>query len=200
MKRISAGIVDYRMGNLASVSKALEKAGAPAFVSEDPIRLEDASVLVLPGVGNFTAGMNNLKRTGLDRFVKEWASSGRPLVGICLGMQLFFEHSEEGDTEGLGILGGKVVRMPPGLKVPHMGWNEIRVEASQVLAPVDGERFYFVHSYFCEPEAGTAALTDYGVEFASAVEWRGIFGFQFHPEKSSRSGMRLLSSLLGALG
>lgn len=184
------------MGNLASVSKAFEKVGADSFVDDEPKLLEMSDLLVLPGVGNFAAGMANLKERGLDDFVKEWASSGKPLIGICLGMQLFFERSDEGDTKGLGILPGEVERFDVDLKVPHMGWNLIWAEDSRVLSPFDGDRFFFVHSYVCIPDGLVAATTDYGGDFASAVESGRIVGFQFHPEKSSERGLALLEQTI----
>jgi glutamine amidotransferase len=143
MQRV--GIVDYRMGNLASVAKALEKVGAESFVSEDRDALAGSDIVVLPGVGNFAAGMANLRRRGLDAFVREWAEAGRPLLGICMGMQMFLDHSEEGDTAGLGILPGKVVRLRGDVKVPHMGWNTLR-ETTGFLKAFEGRHFYFVHS------------------------------------------------------
>ena len=186
-----AGIVDYRMGNLASVQKALEHAGASAFVSDDVTALGDADALVLPGVGNCASGMSNLERLGLKDFLTEWTSGAKPLLGICLGMQLLFEASEEGDTKSLGVLPGKVVKFRPGVKVPHMGWNT--VSGSGLLAPFDGRSFYFVHSYVCEPDPGiVTGRTDYGGEFAAAIEAAGIIGFQFHPEKSSTDGLALI--------
>ncbi len=186
-----AGIVDYRMGNLASVSKALEHGGASAFVSDDVTVLGDADALVLPGVGNCASGMSNLERLGLKDFITQWSVGGKPLLGICLGMQLLFESSEEGNTKGLGVLPGKVVRFRSGLKVPHMGWNT--VSGSGLLAPFDGRSFYFVHSYVCEPDPGiVTGRTDYGGEFASAIETGSIIGFQFHPEKSSTDGLALI--------
>ncbi|MGH9196571.1 MAG: imidazole glycerol phosphate synthase subunit HisH, partial [Acidimicrobiia bacterium] len=161
--------------------------------------LSRSELLVLPGVGNFAAGMENLTERNLMDFVRDWGTSGKPLVGICLGMQLFFEHSEEGDTKGLGILPGEVVRFDVDLKVPHMGWNRIWVEDSRVLAPFDGDSFYFVHSYVCIPNGKTAATTQYGGDFVSAVEDGRIVGFQFHPEKSSERGLALLERTLEVL-
>lgn len=196
---MKAGVVDYRMGNLASVSKALERVGAGAFVSDDPAELEAADLLVLPGVGNFTAGMANLRGPGLDRFVASWASAGRPLLGICLGMQLLFEWSEEGGTEGLGIVPGKVVRLTGPVKVPHMGWNSIAARPGSLLESFDGRRFYFVHSYACMPEGPVAtALTTYGVEFAAGLEAGSVVGVQFHPEKSSADGLALLARVVAS--
>jgi glutamine amidotransferase len=191
-----AGIVDYRMGNLASVAKALEKVGTESFVSEDPEALAASDIVVLPGVGNFAAGMANLRRRGLDAFVREWAAAGRPLLGICMGMQMFLDHSEEGDTAGLGILPGKVVRLRGDVKVPHMGWNTLR-ETTGFLRAFEGRYFYFVHSYACVPaEEVTAARTSYDESFASAVAAGSVIGVQFHPEKSSHDGLALLGAAL----
>ena len=219
-----AGIVDYRMGNLASVSKALEKVGAESFVSGDPEALAGSDLVVLPGVGNFAAGMANLQGAGLGGFVQEWAAAGKPLLGICMGMQLFFEHSEEGDTKGLGILPGKVVRLQGGsggvaalrrdsfrapedaippkkgqVKVPHMGWNTLR-DTVGFLRAFEERYFYFVHSYACVPSSGAvAARTTHDATFASAVASGNVLGVQFHPEKSGHDGLALLTGALRAL-
>jgi glutamine amidotransferase len=196
---VRAGIVDYRMGNLASVAKALEKVGAESFVSGDPDELAGADLVVLPGVGNFAAGMANLQAAGLDGLLREWAAAGKPLLGICMGMQLFFEHSEEGDTKGLGILPGTVVRLRGHVKVPHMGWNTLQ-ETVGFLRGFEGRFFYFVHSYACVPAAeAVAARTTYEETFASAVAAGNVVGVQFHPEKSSHDGLALLAGALRAL-
>lgn len=209
-----AGIVNYRMGNLASVAKALEKVGADSFVSASPAELEESDLVVLPGVGNFAAGMENLRAAGLDSFVKDWAAASRPLLGICMGMQMFFDHSEEGDTPGLGILPGRVARLtgsegvagPTGngrsgrdLKVPHMGWNTLG-SATGLFRSFEDRHFYFVHSYACIPAGDVAAWTTYGVPFASAVVSGRVVGVQFHPEKSSHDGLELLERTLDAVG
>lgn len=186
------------MGNLASVSKALAHAGAEPFISDDPAALGTCDLLVLPGVGNFTAGMDNLHRLGLIPLISDWAAQRRPLFGICLGMQLLFSGSEEGNTRGLGILPGDVVRLPSGLKVPHMGWNEISSSnSSRIFGPADRRRFYFVHSYVCVPEnqAIVSARTSYGIEFASGIEDGATLGVQFHPEKSADLGLELLGRI-----
>ncbi len=193
---LSVGIVDYRMGNLASVSKALERIGAATRVSDDSFLLDETELLVLPGVGNFAAGMANLRCLGLDGFVRRWAEAGRPLLGICLGMQLLFERSEEGDADGLGVLPGQVVRIRGAVKVPHMGWNTIQA-ASGTFAPFDGRRFYFVHSYVCVPDRwDSVARTMYGEGFVSATCLGRIIGVQFHPEKSSADGLALLGRMV----
>ncbi len=193
---LRAGIADYRMGNLASVSKALERIGARTQVSAEPSVLEEAELLVLPGVGHFAAGMEHLRRPGLDTFVTDWAEAGSPLLGICLGMQLLFERSEEGDAQGLGLLPGEVVRIRGAVKVPHMGWNTLEATTG-TFAPFDGRRFYFVHSYVCVPTRWDAvAHTSYGDSFVSAIRLSGIVGVQFHPEKSSVDGLALLARMV----
>lgn len=190
---MKAAIVDYRMGNLASVSKALEASGFESSVSDKTVELASGDLLVLPGVGNFTAGASNLKKVGLWSFVQDWVSAGKPLLGICLGMQLFFDYSDEGDSQGLGIVPGKVVRISSNVKVPHMGWNQIHSQDSEVFKDFSGRNFYFVHSYVCMASRDTtAATTEYGEEFAAAVQMGSICGVQFHPEKSSKDGLALL--------
>ena len=194
-----AGIVNYRMGNLASVSKSLEKVGAQSFISEDPGELSGSDVVILPGVGNFAAGMANLAAAELDGFVRDWAKAGRPLLGICMGMQLFFDSSEEGDTPGLGIMAGKVVRLAGDVKIPHMGWNTLQ-DTTGFLADFEDRYFYFVHSYACVPAGPVAAArTPYERPFVSAVAQGRTVGVQFHPEKSSHDGLALLGAALAAI-
>lgn len=198
---VKAGIVDYGMGNLASVSKALEKAGSESFVSDDPADLKKVSLLVLPGVGNFASGMSNLAGRGLDELVMSWSSSGKPLLGICLGMQMLFEESEEGPARGLGILPGRVEKLNGGYKVPHMGWNTIAASGGSLFEEFDGRSFYFVHSYVCVPAAeAPQATTDYGRNFVSAIQLDNVAGVQFHPEKSSLDGIALLRRVVEVLG
>ena len=188
-----AGIVDYRMGNLASVAKAFEKIGMETATSDQPGELENCDVMVLPGVGNFSAGMENLERLGLCNPIVQWARADRPLIGICLGMQLLFDHSEEGETDGLRVLEGGVSRLEVQEKVPHMGWNEITSADGEPFSEFIGKRFYFVHSYVCYYSAsGNRAETDYGGPFLSGVRHGRILGFQFHPEKSGADGLKLL--------
>ncbi len=197
-----AGIVDYRMGNLASVSKAFEAAGAEAFVSDVPSELRSSNLLVLPGVGYFAAGMENLSSLGLADFVADWAADGKAMLGICMGMQLLFEESDEGPAKGLGILPGRVIRLRGDVKVPHMGWNQVDpVRESELFGPLAGRYFYFVHSYVCEAgDEAAAARTDYGGEFISGVESGAVYGVQFHPEKSSNDGLALLRRLIQVVG
>lgn len=200
---MKVGIVDYRMGNLASVSKAIEKAGASPVVSDQTEELSTGDLLLLPGVGNFSAGMDHLDELELKDFVVDWAGSGRPLLGVCVGMQLFFEESDEGPAKGLGILPGRVEKFDDALKVPHMGWNTLQKRgAGSVFDEFDDRYFYFVHSYYCVPEDEriVAAGTEYGVCFASAVRRGSVYGVQFHPEKSSDDGVALYRRLIEEIG
>lgn len=199
-------IVDYGMGNLRSVEKGIARAGAPTLVTSDPDEILAARGVVLPGVGAFGACMENLARRGLIDTIRRVVDSGRPFLGICLGLQLLFEESEEfGPVAGLGILRGRVVRFAgprlDGLKIPQMGWNRLRVRRPVAeLAGLGEEPFvYFVHSYYvvpADPEL-VVASTDYGVEFAAAVAWKNVFACQFHPEKSQAVGLRLLENFVG---
>ncbi|WP_435100429.1 imidazole glycerol phosphate synthase subunit HisH [Halarchaeum sp. P4] len=195
-------VVDYGLGNLRSVTRGLERAGARVEVSDDPDDLPDADGVVLPGVGAFGDGMEN---AGPFRdALREVAESDTPLFGICLGMQMLLDTSEEaeregqGDVEGLGLIPGTNVRFESDdLKVPHMGWNELDVTREHPLVEgVDGEYAYFVHSYYAEPEDDNhvVATTDYGAEFASIVanDDGTVFGTQFHPEKSGETGLQIL--------
>lgn len=192
-------IIDYGMGNLRSVQKGLEKVGFTAEIVDDPAAVRAADGVILPGVGAFADAMGNLAERGLDMAIREVIASGRPFLGICLGQQLLFESSEEwGVHPGLGVFRGTVRRLPPGLKVPHMGWNEVEIaRPSPLLAGVpDHTRFYFVHSFYVDPVEEDIVLgwTDYGVRFASAVGRERVFGIQFHPEKSSAWGLRILEN------
>ncbi|NUN70842.1 MAG: imidazole glycerol phosphate synthase subunit HisH [Bacteroidetes bacterium] len=195
------GIVDYHLNNLRSVQKAFEKAGAPSFISDDPAQLRTADKLVLPGVGAFGQAMENLHTLGLKDVVLAHAAAGRPLLGICLGMQLLFSRSFElGEYEGLGLLRGEVRRFPGTVKVPHMGWNQIEFTApSPLLQGVPEDAFvYFVHSYYVVPQDDvTVTRTDYGTRFTSIVRQGNIFGIQFHPEKSQSAGLQLLKNFAG---
>ncbi|MTI80143.1 MAG: imidazole glycerol phosphate synthase subunit HisH [Firmicutes bacterium] len=192
-------IIDYGMGNLRSVQKGFEKVGYQAEFVTDPEKLNQYSGVVLPGVGAFADAMDNLHQMGMVKAIQEIAASGNPLAGICLGQQLLFESSEEwGETAGLGIFQGRVRRLPPGLKVPHMGWNQIAIKRPSPLLEglPDGSAFYFVHSYYVEPSEDAVVLTttDYGKDFASIVGRDNVFGIQFHPEKSSQLGLKILQN------
>jgi glutamine amidotransferase len=194
-------ILDYGMGNIRSVSKAVDRAGGRPLVTSDPGEAAGADAMVVPGVGAFGACMEGLRERGLDRAVLEFAEGARPLLGVCLGMQVLFERSEEGDATGLGILRGGVVRLPSDVKVPHMGWNEVEWTSRPLLVEgLNGDvRFYFVHSYACVPEEPvTVGETEHGVRFAAAVARDNLFGTQFHPEKSGDAGLRIYENLVRA--
>ena len=202
-------VVDYGMGNIRSVSKALERVApqAEVLVTSEPATIRAAERVVVPGQGAMPDCMRQLEASGARDAVIE-ATRSKPFLGICIGMQMLFEHGEEGDTRGLGLLEGGVPRFPDGkasakmagLKIPHMGWNEVRQARSHPLweGVEDGSRFYFVHSYYPQPAAGamTAATCDYGVTFTCAVARDNIFAVQFHPEKSQDRGLRLLSNFV----
>ncbi len=192
-------VVDYGMGNRRSVEKALDHVGARAVISSEFAVLRSADALVLPGVGAFARGMANLREASLDDLIYERVAQAVPLLGICLGMQLLFEHSTEmGGDDGLGLVPGTVREIAAGgRRIPHIGWNEVRVERpSQLLG--GGAPFYHVHSFcahatFAEDVTGT---TEYGERFATVVERGSVFGVQFHPEKSSRDGLGLLARFI----
>jgi glutamine amidotransferase len=198
-------IVDYGIGNLRSVQKALQRVGATAVVTGDPAALDAAQAVILPGVGAFGDGMSLLQARKLVEPVLRQVDRDKPLLGICLGMQLLFEESEEmGRHRGLGLLPGRVVRFPEDdLKVPHIGWNQLRVRKGMLLDGVaNGAHAYFVHSYYAAPEepADVLATTEYGIEFASVVGRGKVLGAQFHPEKSQEVGLRLLSNFARLVG
>ncbi|MBN2558560.1 MAG: imidazole glycerol phosphate synthase subunit HisH [Clostridia bacterium] len=199
------GIVNYGMGNLGSVRNALDYIGADSFVSEDPVLLESADALVLPGVGSFGDAMDNLRIRGLEETVARCISSGKPFLGICLGFQMLFTGSEESPgIKGLGMLDGSVKRFPgsTGLKIPQIGWNSIKTNAGmRLLGESDGKYMYFVHSYYADPVGmdGHIAQTLYGIPFASAVEYENILACQFHPEKSGARGLEILRKWAGSV-
>ena len=192
------GIVDYGVGNLFSLGSSFRAIGREATVSSDPEVLAKADRLVLPGVGAFRDAAQKLRASGLDKFVKEQTAAGKPLLGICLGMQLLFEESHEyGIHRGLGLLPGRVVamdgRLPGELKIPHMGWNRLQVSRGRLIKDADGQYVYFVHSFFAEGcEEALSAVTDYGIPITAAVEKDNLFGCQFHPEKSGAAGLSIL--------
>jgi glutamine amidotransferase len=197
-------IVDYGMGNRRSVQKALEHVGAHADITSDRAALREADALVVPGVGAFPQGMRNLVRLGLDDQIRDAARSGKPVLGICLGMQLLFGRSQEHElTDGLGLIPGEVSRLRSGgLRIPHIGWNEVTFQRPSPLTaalPVAGAAFYHVHSLAARPQdaADVVAVTEYGEEFATIVARGNVYGVQFHPEKSSGDGLRLLSGFVG---
>jgi len=194
-------IIDYGMGNLRSVQKALERVGCPARVVRDPQQIAAARAVVLPGVGAFNACMENLRHFGLVEVVRDAVRRKKPFLGICLGFQLLFSESEEfGPQKGLGLFAGKVVGFHPenGLKVPHMGWNRLeKTRSSPFLDGIsDGDYVYFVHSYYVVPEdpSVVATTTTYGAPFVSSIATDTLFACQFHPEKSQEVGLRILAN------
>ncbi len=193
-------IVDYRMGNLRSVQKGFEAAGVTdVSITDDATVIRDADGIVLPGVGAFRDASANLRESGLDDVLRERTSEGVPLLGICLGMQLLMTTGlEEGRWEGLGLVPGTCDRLPAGVKIPHIGWNTVAYPRPTRLfdGVPEGSAFYFVHSYRVVPEdpAAAAGITDYGVPFVSAVAAGDVYGVQFHPEKSSTTGLAVLAN------
>jgi glutamine amidotransferase len=195
-------LVDYGVGNLHSAAKALDRAGADVrVVTAVADAGQGAAGLVVPGVGAYGACLQGLGTAGGPAAVADWLAGGRPLLGICVGMQLLFQASEEGPVaDGVGALHGKIRRLGGGEKIPHIGWNQVTVRpGSRLFAGLpDGTRFYFVHSYAPEPDGdAVAAVCDHGGRFAAAVESGNLFGTQFHPEKSGHAGLALLGNFVG---
>jgi imidazole glycerol-phosphate synthase subunit HisH len=208
MSRPPVAVLDYGVGNLHSAAKALDRAGADVRVVGTVEEADGAAGLVVPGVGAYGACLTGLASAGGAAAVAGWLEGGRPLLGICVGMQLLFEASEEGPvSDGVGVIAGRIRRLaggdrrtPPGpVKIPHIGWDEVTVRSgSRLFAGLrDGTRFYFVHSYAPEPDGdAVAAVCDYGARFAAAVEQGNLFGTQFHPEKSGAAGLALLANFV----
>jgi imidazole glycerol-phosphate synthase subunit HisH len=198
------GIVDYGMGNLASIRNMLKKIGVPSFISSNRKELESAEKIILPGVGAFDNAIDNIHKLGLRELLNEKVLQEKvPTLGICLGMQILLERSDEGSRKGLGWVEGEVKKFnfdqSPGLKIPHMGWNLTRaVDQNSLFKNLEQPRFYFVHSFYvkCENQDNILATTTYGVEFVSAIRRQNIFGTQFHPEKSHKYGMQLLRNFV----
>lgn len=206
-------MIDYGASNIRSAQKAFEYIGAEVQLTEDPEVVRKATKLVLPGVGAFGSGMDGLRQRNLPEAIQETVAAGVPFLGICVGMQLMFDESNEmGIHQGLGLMAGKVKRFPENftihnsqstihnLKIPHMGWNQLEPAwESPLLAGVDtGDYTYFVHSYYCDPADATAVLawTDYGFPFASVVQKDNVYGLQFHPEKSQSVGLKILKNFI----
>ena len=193
-------IVDYQAGNVRSVQKAIEAVGAQATITGDPDDIARSDALVFPGQGACDSSMRRLRERGLVEPIRDFIAGGRPFLGVCLGLQLLLEDSDEGSEPCLGVLPGRVRRLPPGTKVPHMGWNEVRLRGDHpVFAGVpSGSYFYFVHSYYADPEDESVVLgtTSYGKDFCSAAAWDNVVAVQFHPEKSGDLGLRIYSQFI----
>ena len=194
-------VIDYGAGNLRSVLSALRAVGCEPRVAETPRDAAGSTGLVLPGVGSAADTMENLRRSGLSDLILDWIGSDKPFLGICMGLQILFTYSEEGGGQDcLGILPGLVSRLPARLKVPHMGWNQVRYSQSCLLFDgiPDGTNFYFVHSYYAIPDDSSiiTARTDYGVDFCSALARGNLFATQFHPEKSGPSGLQIYRNFI----
>ena len=190
-------VIDYGVGNLFSLSSSLSYLGLENEITRDPARLETADRIILPGVGAFADAMRKLEETGLVPVLKQQVQK-KPMLGICLGMQLLFERSYEyGCHEGLGLLKGQVVpmegKLPAELKIPHMGWNALEVKGGRLLSGMDGQYVYFVHSFYAENcDDSLSAVTQYGIPITAAVEQGNVYGCQFHPEKSGNVGLTIL--------
>ncbi len=194
-KSVRVAIVDYRAGNLRSVAKALEAVGAEPLVTSDAGDIKRSDALVFPGQGANDSSMRALRERGLVDPITQFIEADRPFLGVCLGLQLLMDASDEGTEPGLGVIPGRTRRLPAGQKIPHMGWNSVTIKGDhEVLSGVAaGSHFYFVHSYYADPNdaAVVAGTTEYGVEFTSAVARRALVAVQFHPEKSGEMGLDL---------
>ncbi len=198
-------VIDYDSGNLRSVSRALESQGVTPLVTSDAAEFDSADAVVFPGVGSGPAAMDALNQRDLVGPIRGYIASGRPFLGICLGLQLLMDRTEEGDKPCLGVVPGKAKLLPPGLKVPHMGWNSVRFngresELHPVLAGIPQDSyFYFVHSYYAAPEdpSGVSGTTDYGIPFCSVYAKDNLVATQFHPEKSGPAGLRIYQNFIG---
>ena len=193
-------IIDYGVGNLFSIAGSLKKIGAHSVVTADCEIIDDADKIILPGVGAFGDAIYKLKKNGLDNFLIGQCEKGKPLLGICLGMQLLFEKSYEyGVHDGLGLIKGDILPLKDyvgNLKVPHMGWNALKIQDNNPIFKntKQGEAVYFVHSYFADSKNNVSATTDYGIEVTAAVRKGNVYGVQFHPEKSGESGLMILKA------
>ena len=193
-------LLDYQAGNIKSVENALKYSGSEVIVTSDPDVIDRANAIVFPGQGSCVSSMANIKSKGLDLSIKKSIASGKPFLGVCLGLQLLLETSEEGDTECLGIVEGKVKRFQDGLKIPHMGWNEVLVTLDHPVFSGIPEKnfFYFVHSYYALPTdiKLISSVTEYGIEFCSSIAYDNVVAVQFHPEKSGDIGLKLYKNFI----
>ncbi len=194
-------IVDYGAGNMHSIARALEHVGASVRVTDDPALVAEAEAVVLPGVGQARSAMTQMSAKGLDEAIRRATAQGKPFLGICLGMQLLADHHDEGEVDGLKLFRGTVRRIPAGLKIPEIGWNQV-LPCSEGLPIFEkippNSYFYFLHSYYVEPrdQSGVAAMTDYGSPYCSVIVTERVWGTQFHPEKSGNAGLQLLSNFV----
>ena len=193
-------IVDYDAGNLRSVQRALERFGARVEITSSPNRIPSADGLVVPGQGACDSSMRRLRERGLIDPIRDYISSGRPFLGVCLGLQLLLDTSDEGDEPCLGVIPGTCKRLPGGRKIPHMGWNQVSWKGDHPVfeGVADNSHFYFVHSYYADPEDRSVVVgtTDYGVEFCSAAAWDSVVAVQFHPEKSGSVGLKIYENFV----
>ncbi len=194
-------IVDYGAGNMHSIAHALEHVGAQVRVTDDPALVVEAEAVVLPGVGQARSAMAQMTAKGLDEAIREATYQGKPFLGICLGMQLLADHHAEGEVDGLKLFRGTVRRIPEGLKIPEIGWNQVQPSGEGLPIFEDippASYFYFLHSYYVEPQdqEGVAATTDYGAPYCSVIATERVWGTQFHPEKSGEIGLQMLRNFL----
>lgn len=199
---MTIAVLDYGMGNLRSVARAIERVGGKPDVTDDPETVIASDALVVPGVGNFGACMRNLAEGRLEEVVKAFAASGRPVFGVCVGMQILFEGSEEDPAEGLGLIAGGSRRLPGNVKVPHIGWNTVEWigEHPYVAGVPSGTRFYFVHSFAPDVGDATVGVTEHGRPFSAAVAIGNLFATQFHPEKSGDAGLTVYEAFVREAG
>ena len=200
MPNPTIAIADYNAGNIRSVQKALEKFDARAEITSSPQRIAEADALVVPGQGACDSSMRHLRERRLIEPIREFIQGGKPFLGVCLGLQLLLDSSEEGEEPCLGIVPGTCRRLPDGRKIPHMGWNQVAFAKRHPIfdGVRDNSHFYFVHSYYADPEDKTliAGTTDYGVQFCSAAAWDSVAAVQFHPEKSGATGLRIYQNFI----
>ena len=198
---MTIAVLDYGSGNLHSVSRALARVGGDPVVSGDSTQIAAADALVIPGVGHFGACLRAICHHGLDAAISDFRGTGRPVFGVCVGMQVLFEGSDEDPEEGLAVLPGRVHRLPDDVKVPHMGWNTVTWTRPHPYTEdlPDGTRFYFVHSFAPDPGDDTVGVTEHGRPFAAAVARENVFATQFHPEKSGEAGLRLYERFVKAV-
>jgi len=188
-------IVKYNAGNIMSVKNAVERLGYECIITDDPHEIISADKVILPGVGEAGSAMKHLRERGLDEVIRNLR---QPVLGICLGLQLLCKYSEEGDTECLGVFDAVVKKLPPGDKVPHMGWNRVnQTQSSKLFEEIkDGEHFYFANSFYVPVNEQTTSTCNYGVDFAASMEKENYYGVQFHPEKSGQAGIQLIKNFV----